>query len=174
MTLCWPATRNTRANRPGQDGNLTVRRVGNGSQLIELAHNKIRGPGFEPINFRLDKISCDRLVDTRGKQIPTVRARVVDDRELELEERRADGDETAVVIEMLANPDASRAEIAERLNWFFASGAPAKSRVQRAQERLLRDHLLAKELGKIALTARGKEIARKAAIRTEPRTEPEL
>ena len=54
------------------DGNLTIWKKEGGQ--IELWHNKMRGPGFEPLTFKLETISCDRLIDTKGRNIPTVRA----------------------------------------------------------------------------------------------------
>ncbi len=54
------------------DGNLTLWRT---DEVTELWHTgKLRGPGFEPMTFRLEKITCDALVDKKGRHIPTVRA----------------------------------------------------------------------------------------------------
>jgi replicative DNA helicase len=51
------------------DGNLTAWRDGD---VITLHYTgKIRGPGFEPITFRLDKITTTQLTDSQGRLIPT-------------------------------------------------------------------------------------------------------
>ena len=41
------------------DGNLTLWK--SDGSLIELYHTKMRGPGFEPMTFRLETIECDAL-----------------------------------------------------------------------------------------------------------------
>jgi hypothetical protein len=153
------------------DGNLTLRRIGDGvATMVELHHNKIRGPGFDPMVFRLEKITCEKLHDNTGKLIPTVHAVLVTDYEVEKEQNRATDDEDRVMIEGLADPDVSIAEMAERCGWHFANGDPAKSRVVRALERLEKDHMVKKIRGKFELTEAGKIAARKAALRTAPRT----
>jgi AAA domain len=49
------------------DGNLTLWKK---DELAELFHNKMRGPGFEPITFRFEKIICDALLDSKGPAHP--------------------------------------------------------------------------------------------------------
>jgi hypothetical protein len=149
------------------DGNLTLRKIGDGfATMVELHHNKIRGPGFEPITFRLEKITCDRLVDKSGKQIPTVHAVVVTDQEVEGQAAKSMDDEDHVLTAVLANPSLSITEIAARCGWFWSDGQPAKSRAQKALERLGTDRLAKKGRGGTwVLTEAGKTAARKAALR---------
>ena len=147
------------------DGNLTLRRIAEG--MVELHHNKIRGPGFEPILLRLEKITCQRLVDAKGKQITTVRAVVASEIDAQREEHRVVEDEDRGMIVMLAEPDLSVAEIADRCHWFYGNGDPDKSRVQRMLGRLEKDHLVKKIRTKWQLTENGKVIARKTALRAD-------
>ena len=59
------------------DGNLTLWRT---DDVTELWHaGKLRGPGFEPISFRLERVTCEALVDTKGRMSPTVRAVAITD-----------------------------------------------------------------------------------------------
>ena len=55
------------------DGNITLWK--HDGVLLDLHHtDKLRGPGFEPINFRLETVNTTRLADKKGRIIPTVRA----------------------------------------------------------------------------------------------------
>jgi hypothetical protein len=150
------------------DGNLTLRRISDGSGIIELHHNKIRGPGFDPLTFRLAKVTTEKLVDAKGNMIPTVRAEPVTAFEAEVEQGKSLDDEDHVLVAMLENPGASISSLAEFLSWFFSSGEPAKSRVQRALERLEKDRLVKKQRGTVwELTDAGKAAARKASLKPE-------
>ena len=55
------------------DGNITLWK--HDGVLLDLHHtDKLRGPGFEPVNFRLETVNTTRLADKKGRIIPTVRA----------------------------------------------------------------------------------------------------
>jgi hypothetical protein len=151
------------------DGNLTVRRLGDAvSTLIELHHNKIRGAGFEPISFRLERITCEKLLDTKGRLIPTVRAMPISRADAETEAGRADDVDDDALCAMLAEPGLTLAQIAQACGWYFPSGEPAISKVQKALERLGNDKLAKKRRrGKWELTEIGKQEARKAAMKRE-------
>jgi hypothetical protein len=151
------------------DGNLTVRRLGDAvSTLIELHHNKIRGAGFEPISFRLERVTCEKLVDTKGRLIPTVRAVPISITEAEKEAGRAFDDDDHALRVMLAEPGLSISEIAKTCQWYFGNGEPAKSRVARVLDRLGTDKLVKKtHRGQYELTENGKSEARKVAIKHE-------
>jgi hypothetical protein len=150
------------------DGNLTLRKITDGlNPMVELHHTtKFRGPGFEPINFRLDKITCPKLVDKTGKLIPTVHAVAISDAEIEVQQDRSLADEDHALTILLADPGVSIATIADRCGWRFATGEPAKSRAQKALERLGTAKLVKKARnGSYVLTEAGKTEARKAALR---------
>jgi len=149
------------------DGNLTSWK--HDDVLIELHHNKMRGPGFEPISFKLETIRTPKLVDARGRQLPTVRAVPVTRSEEDTQRKRTEDDEDHVLAQLLAHPDASLSEIAETCEWVNTHGEPLKMRVQRAIERLDKAHpkLVRKDRNKWKLTEEGKTQARKAALAFE-------
>ena len=149
------------------DGNLTSWK--HDDVLIELHHNKMRGPGFEPISFKLETIRTSKLIDARGRQLPTVRAVTVTQSEEDTQQKRTEDDEDRVLADILAHPDASFSEIAERAGWVNDKGEALKKRVHRAVERLERAHpkLIRKNRNRWQLTDEGKAQARKAALAFE-------
>ena len=153
------------------DGNLTIWK--HEDVLVELHHNKIRGPGFEPMIFRLDKFTTATLVDAKGRPLPTVRAVHVSQSDEDRQAQRARDDEDRVLARLLAFPDISMAEIAIGLGWTFKGGEAARSRVQRAIDRLKGEKpaLIVKKRDKWTLTEKGKEAARIAVLRFERQAE---
>jgi hypothetical protein len=151
------------------DGNLTAWK--RDDVLVELHHNKIRGPGFEPITFRLEKITTPKLVDAKGRLIPTVRAAPISEHEEEATSQRAREDEDRLLVAMRGNADRSIADLARACGWTLQSGEPAKSRVHRLIERLekTKPKLVSKGRGdRWQLTDAGKSAADKAAARRTP------
>jgi AAA domain-containing protein len=73
------------------DGNLTAWR--HDETLVTFHHGKLRGPGFEPITFKLEKITRESLVDSKGRQMPTVRAASITEQEEEQQERDSEEEE---------------------------------------------------------------------------------
>ena len=61
------------------DGNLTAWK--HDETLVELSYTKLRGPGFEPVTFRLEKVTTPKLVDAKGRMLPTVRAVAISEAE---------------------------------------------------------------------------------------------
>ena len=76
------------------DGNLTCWKT---DDMIELHWNKMRGPGFEPITFKLETIKTPNLTDARGRELPTVRAVVVSQSEEDRQGGRMRDDEDRVL-----------------------------------------------------------------------------
>lgn len=152
------------------DGNLTSWK--HDDVLIELHYNKMRGPGFEPVSFKLETIRTTKLVDARGRQIPTVRAVPVTRSEEERQQKRTEDDEDRVLARMLADPDASFAEIADACEWVNEKGEALKMRVQRAITRLEKAHpkLVRKNRNRWQLTEEGKTLARKVALALQRQT----
>jgi DNA polymerase len=141
------------------DGNLTAWKD---DKLITLHHSdKFRGPGFEPITFRLDKVTVDALKDSRGRMIPTVRAVAIseDEQAQEAETTRRDED-LVLVARYEGGQSMSIADLAEALDWALADGRPYKSKVQRALNRLKIAGLMKPQRGKWDLTSKGEEVAR--------------
>lgn len=149
------------------DGNLTSWK--HDDVLIELHHNKMRGPGFEPISFKLETIRTPKLVDARGRELPTVRAVPVTQSEEDTQRKRTEDDEDHVLAEMLAHPEASFSEIAESCGWVNGHGEALKKRVGRAIDRLqnAKPKLVRKNRNRWELTDEGKTQARKAALAFE-------
>jgi hypothetical protein len=129
----------------------------------------MRGPGFEPLTFRLEKITTPRLVDAKGRLLPTVRAVHISEAEEATQAQHVRRDEDRVLASLLAEPDRSVAKIARACGWLLQNGDPYKSRVQRALERLGKESpkLISKARGQHVATEPGKEAARKAALRVE-------
>ena len=150
------------------DGNLTLRRLPDGADnLVELHHSlKWRGPGFEPLTFRLEKIIAPKLIDAKGQQIPTVRAALVSPHEVEAEQNRGLADEDKLATILLKDPGISIAAIAQIAGWMTASNEPQKSRVHRTILRLEKSKLAVKNRTSWELTEKGKDLARKIAIQS--------
>jgi AAA domain len=147
------------------DGNLTVMR--HDDNLIELHHNKIRGPGFEPMTFRLDRITTPKLVDSKDRMIPTVAAVEIGQADETSHTKKSREDEDRILAALLLLPDASMAAIAEHNGWVYGNGDPAKTRVKNAIDRIhanAKPALIRKNRQRWELTEAGKEAARRAAL----------
>ena len=144
------------------DGNLTLWKT---DDLAELSHNKIRGPGFEPMTFRLEKIVCAELVDTKGRCIPSVRAVAVSEKDQEAIGHAARSEEDLLLVAML-DPSQSVAQLAIKCGW-LTNGNPAKSKAHRRLVALEKAGLVKKGRGGIwELTDKGRAAA-DAATRPE-------
>jgi hypothetical protein len=105
------------------DGNLTNWKREDG--LIELHHTtKFRGPGFEPILFKLEKITTTKLKDTKGRLLPTVRAVPVGKVEEKSREDESRSDEDRLLIALLHNANRSWAELARAMKWTMGNRTP--------------------------------------------------
>ena len=149
------------------DGNLTAWKHDN--SLIELHHSdKFRGPGFEPISLRVERITAAGLVDARGRMIPTVRAVVISQTEEDRETTKTREDDDILLAKMLEHSASSIADLAKACGWMSANGEPHKSKVHRALDRMMtkeRPALVKKQRGQWQLTEEGKKVAREAALR---------
>jgi hypothetical protein len=81
------------------DGNLTAWLQDD--VLVKLHHN---GPGFEPLTFRLEKITTTRLVDAKGRLLPTVRAVPISEAEEATQAQHVRRDEDRVLAPCSPNP----------------------------------------------------------------------
>ncbi|WP_036280790.1 bifunctional DNA primase/polymerase [Methylocystis sp. ATCC 49242] len=148
------------------DGNLTA---SNTSGIVTMHwQGKFRGPDFEPLRFALEKVSTPSLVDSRGREIPSVIARPLDMREagaLAADERR----EEDILLElMLDHEAASIAELARLAGW-TTGDTPHKSKVARILQSFAaeRPPLAKKIRAHWTLTGNGQEEA--ARVRDERR-----
>jgi hypothetical protein len=142
------------------DGNLTARRTESGD--IEFWHTKFRGPGFEPMTFKLERIETTKLVDSKGRILPTVRAVIIEQSEQEHRQRRQTDDEDRVLLELVTFPGKSFAQIAEALSWRNDKGELNRSRAQRCIEKLVEYRLLKKNRDSYEATDNGKKAASEA------------
>ena len=116
------------------DGNLTLNKTESAVRMHW--QGKHRGPDFEPVHFELETVTAPSLVDSRGRQVPTVMAKVVGTGEVKQRARNAREDEGDVLLEVERAPHQSLTEIADSLDWKAASGDTDKERARRAVARL--------------------------------------
>lgn len=165
------------------DGNLTAWKKS--EDLIELNYTKIRGPGFQPMGFKLQRLNekgepvaddegrtlkpAPKLVDAKGRRLTTVRAVAITPKQEEKIEIERTGEEDTVLVTLYANPNASFADIAEKNGWHNDRGEANRSRVQRAIEDLAKAKpvLLKKNRKKWELTEAGRDLARDLQERRE-------
>jgi hypothetical protein len=142
------------------DGNLTGWKE---DKLVTLHHSdKFRGAGFEPITFRLDPVRTPKLVDSRGRELPTVRAVALSKNEEAQEVAATQSEENELLIARHNGGDSmSIAELAEAAGWILANGDPHKSKVNRVLKRLDKAKLVRNERGKWDLTDKGEKLVRK-------------
>jgi hypothetical protein len=114
------------------------------------------------MNFRIEKITSPKLVDRKGRLIPTVRAAAINPDEAENQKEQTKSTEDQVLAKMLANPEASLREIARALGWGPVH-EPAGYKVLRILQKLSRQkpRLTELERDRWVLTEAGKEVARK-------------
>jgi AAA domain len=118
------------------DGNLTAWKHDDNLVTFHHSADKFRGPGFEPITFKLEKITTSKLVDSNGRMLPTVQAVAISEREEAEQEASAEGEEDKLMAELYSNPDRSVADLARACGWLLATGEPHKSKVDRVLNRL--------------------------------------
>jgi len=129
------------------DGNLTLWK--HDENLVTLHHSdKFRGPGFEPITFKLDKITTTNLVDGKGRLLPTVLAVAISGQEQEEQEANAERDEDELLAALAGKKALSIADLARACGWMMATGEPYKSKVQRVIARLLAEKLAKRVRGR--------------------------
>jgi hypothetical protein len=152
------------------DGNLTLWRTSD--EVVELHYNKIRGPGFEAMSLKLETIRSDALVDQKGRQISTVRAIPISQREEDQRTNKAEEDEDQVLAAMLIMPaenGGSFTNWANDIGWKSGSGEAYKKKVERLITSLekKKPKLTVKIRNNWQLTEEGKDAARKAVLRFE-------
>lgn len=140
------------------DGNLTVWSDDNETTEMHWA-GKFRGPGFEPMAFKLERRTSDRLRDSKGRHVPTVIATPLDETALATIGRRVRSDEDAILDMLLNHPSAGFADWCRRLGWQSESGSPHKSKIARIVERFADDGLVKKVRDRWTLTSSGRKEA---------------
>ncbi|MDB5615925.1 AAA family ATPase [Tardiphaga sp.] len=124
------------------DGNIALRKQ---DTLIGAeVQGKFRGREFSPIHFELNTVYHPILKDARGRDIPTVVARVIDDT---TKQRLADAavhSENALLKVIFDQPGASLRTMAMVMGWTDAKGQPAAMRVSRACDALAKEKMIVK------------------------------
>jgi len=142
------------------DGNLTLWRT---DEATELWHTgKLRGPGFEPMTFRLEKITCDVLVDKKGRHIPTVRAVAISESDKDDLARTTRSNEDRLLAAML-EPGRSIEALATACGWISSNGEAQKSKAHRILKSLEKAGLVRLHRGTYELTDKGMNAATVAA-----------
>jgi hypothetical protein len=118
------------------DGNLCSWKT---DMMVTLHHQgKFRGVDFEPMSFDLVPVTARKLVDSKGRHIPTVISKDLskDDQRERTTELRSEQDDILIVL--LRTDDAmSLSQIAFKLNWFSGKDEhPNKSKVYRLMQPL--------------------------------------
>jgi hypothetical protein len=145
------------------DGNLTLFKKTD--DTVELDYTKMRGAGFEPIQFKLERIEPPNLVDKKGRKIPTIRAQAITEVQAQLIKRTTRDVENRVLRGYLSNPDVTHVELCTINDWLDRHGKPLKSKVTRALGALAKIGYVRKQReDEWSLTEKGKEEARKVAL----------
>ena len=117
------------------DGNLGSVKNADGS-IVTAAVGKFRGPEFPPLHFALKSVKdVPVLIDSRGKQVPTVVAEPISASEVVRREEKAVSDDIKVIQFIDTNPGKSLSDIATGIGWVGPS-ASIKSKVNRIVKRL--------------------------------------
>jgi hypothetical protein len=149
------------------DGNLTAWARGDRLTTLHWA-GKLRGPDFDPIEFRFPVITTTKLADTKGRLLPTVMAEVVTDAQVEAVEEAGLRQDDRLLLAMLERRNGSLAAWATDCGWMRQgkpgeAPQPNKSLVQRVMKRLVGDKLVTKGRGVYTLTKNGQKAAVKVA-----------
>ena len=149
------------------DGNLSCFKV---DMLVTMHHQgKFRGVDFEPMTFELEPVIARKLINSKGRHIPTVIARDLSKDDQREKNREARSDEDAILVLLFRRTKStSLNEIASELGWFVGSdNHPNKSKVQRLINDLKRgnkaDRLVEVDRDGAKLTKKGSTSAAAAA-----------
>jgi AAA domain len=141
------------------DGNLTARKEGS---TVELHyHEKFRGPDFAPVSFLLKTVTNERLIDSKGRNIPTVIAQYLTEEHQQALASVARSNDDKLLAEIARNPQASQAELATALGWFMKNGDPYKTMVRRGITNLEKHKLVKPDRDGFVLTDKGQQALKK-------------
>jgi hypothetical protein len=141
------------------DGNLTCWKT---ESLVSLHwQGKFRGPDFAPITFQVETVTSEKIKDSKGRPIPTVIAKTLNENERRQAEASSRSDEDAVLGILAENDHLSLAALANTLGWTTHNGEPNKSKVQRLAERLKKAKLVESDRSGLSLNPKGKEEAKR-------------
>jgi hypothetical protein len=113
-----------------------------------------------------------RLVDKRGRNIPTVIARPVDAAGTARLERAAESDADTVLRAIDREPGKNLSDIARSLGWLLRSKEPHHMRVKRAVDILRKDKLVEESRNKWRTTPKGQKEINEAENRAAAKQPP--
>jgi hypothetical protein len=138
-------------------GGATVAEVGGNLSLWAMNERvcelhwrgKFRGPGFEPILFKMEKpFYAMEFVDKKGRALPTVVAVHATDADAEENEAKEVFQERRLLAAMIKSPEASISDWARECQWLLPGKSgeqlPCKMLVYRVLKRLLAANLVKK------------------------------
>ena len=114
------------------------------------------------MTFRLEKITCDSLVDKKGRHIPTVRAVAISESDKDDLARTTRSNEDRLLAAML-EPGRSVEALASACGWTSSGGEAQKSKAHRILKSLEKSGLVRLHRGTYELTDKGKPAAAAAA-----------
>jgi len=126
------------------DGNLCARKSDSAVELHWAG--KFRGIDFAPMQFRLDTVTAQRLIDARGRKIPTVMATPMDEAGKEALAVAARSDEDQVLRAIYGHPGTSSTTLPRRwvgrcatavLTGCRCGGPLANNKVNRSRGKLI-------------------------------------
>lgn len=151
------------------DGNLVLKVKSELPKIVELHwQGKFRGPDFEPITFKIEVGTSERIKDSRGNKIPTVTARTLTKEEIAAAENVSVARQNSLLKDMQDHESGSFNERAKRLGWFTSTGELNKTLVKRVTDDLVRDKLAKKEGHDFKLTSSGKAAKVTKEVTKEP------
>jgi hypothetical protein len=141
------------------DGNLTAAKTDNTTELHW--QGKYRGVEFAPMHFMLRTATHERLKDSKGRLIPTVVCDWISDSAKEDIAKQKVNDEDRLLALIDADPKASTATLATKMEWKLYNGDPNKMKVGRALKAMIK-HKLVRETraGNYKLTDDGAAVLR--------------
>ena len=118
---------------------------------------KFRGPEFEPMTFELEVADSARVIDAKGRLMPSVVARPISELKQQMEEGKRESEDAMVLRAIAADRNISIAELARKCGFVNSAGQPMKSTVYRICNQLLEEKLLERRGNKYRITAKGKK-----------------
>lgn len=137
------------------DGNLTC--AIDASAIEVYWQGKFRGPDFEPLSFEIASVTHERLVNSKGRKIPTVIARHLSDAAKAEIKQAIQGKTDQLLLEISKDGKGSVSDLAIRCGWISKTGKPQKSTTHRLVVKLRNNRLVAEELDGFSITEKGKK-----------------
>lgn len=164
LILCHPTKRATEDDlipRGGGaflaevDGNIALQK--RESLVVASVQGKFRGREFSPLSFELKTVHHPVLKDARGRDIPTVIARPIDEADKQQMAATSRRHEDMLLKAIFEHPGASLRALAAALKWVDGKQQPNAMKVSRAADVLAREKLIQKHRGSWQCTSAGEK-----------------